>query len=191
MVREDHVVETYDATELVVFDSVANLFGSISDGSYSIKAQAYNYGTFPYSEVYKKDVQVGSPDSIFVEGFLGIPMAVAPEHEGELTDYRMTWSAEGDVDPSFQVIYLRTFPEGDSFWRLYLNGTVNSFTLPDLAGVGDLSGYPAGPMVWYIYGSVVPGMEFNEFSYRYMSSRYWTAATAASYSFQFGAMIDP
>ncbi len=186
MIRPVLVAETTDATETVRFENLAPTFGPISDSSYSLKAQAYNYGTYPYSEVFVRDVNIFSPDPITVGGFLSIPLPISPEEGGVLTDRRLTWTG-GGIEPSFQVVYIRTYPKGDPFWRFYLDGNVNSFTLPDLAGVGDLQGFPAGPMLWYLFSQIVPGMEFNDFTYRYMNSRYWTAAAASYYGFQFGA----
>jgi hypothetical protein len=187
VVREDHVKETLDATTTITFENIAPTVSTIADGVYSLSAEAYNYGTYPYSSVYLPNVDIISPDVLEVGDFLGIPLAVDPAPDGSPTTNRMIWEA-GGVEPTFQMVLVRTYPDGDPFWKLYLDGSVNQFTLPDLSTIEELGGNPAGPMVWHIYSVDVPGITFDDFSYRYLNDRYWRGDAAASYSFQFSSM---
>jgi hypothetical protein len=187
MIREDHVKETLDATAAITFENVAPRVSTIADGTYAVNAEAYNFGTYPYSSVYIEDVQPDALQPLVVEDFLGIPLAVDPAPDGSPSTDRMIWEATG-VSPSFQLVLIRTYPEGDPYWRIYLDGSVNAFTLPELADIDGLDGHPAGTMIWHIYAMVVPGMSFDDFSYRYLSDRYWTSDAAATYNFHFSSL---
>ncbi len=182
VVRRDGVQETTDATDVLLFDHLLPLAGPFYDGNYVLVAEAYNYGQYPYSRLRKDGLLPG--DSVQVSGFLGIPRAVTPEPGGELSGSRMVWSEEG-AEPTLHVVLVRTYPDGDPFWRLYLPGDVRTFALPDLQGAGTAGGYPGGSMLWHIYAIQIPGLNFDEFTYRYMNERYWTASAAASYLFRF------
>jgi hypothetical protein len=184
VVRADHVLDTTEATSTFHFETLAPLAGAIVDGHYSVMVDAYNYGLYPFSQLYVADINPDITPTVMADAFLGIPQAVDPPPDGSPSANRMVWDAVG-APPSFHLVLLRTYPDGDAYWRLYLNGTVNQFTLPDLSVIELLTGHPAGPMQWIIYAVHVPNMDFNDFSYRYMSDRYWTAAAAASYQFSF------
>lgn len=184
VVRADHVLDTTEATAMFHFETLAPLAGAIGDGHYSVMVDAYNYGLYPYSQLYLADINPDITPTVAADAFVGIPQAVDPPPDGSPSANRMVWDAVG-AQPSFHLVLLRTYPDGDAYWRLYLNGTVNQFTLPDLSVIEQLTGHPAGPMQWIIYAITVPNMDFNDFTYRYMSDRYWTAAAAASYRFSF------
>ncbi len=182
IVRKDLVQETTDATSDISFEHLFPLSGALADGTYTLVVEAYNYGTYPYSRLRMTDLTPGG--TVDASGFLGIPEAVDPAAGSVPSAGRLIWQESGRV-PSIHLLLIRTYPEGDPFWRIYLPGTQTQLSLPDLTGADDPPGYPAGPMLWHIYSAIIPGLNFDEFSYRYMSQRYWRASAAAVSQFQF------
>ena len=97
----------------------------------------------------------------------------------------MIWDATG-VEPSFNIVLIKTFPAGDPYWRAYVAGPVRQIALPDLYGLGPgLDGYPPGEMYWHVIPVLVPGMDFDEWSYRYLTDRYWTGTAGDEFTFFF------
>jgi len=186
VVRKDLAFETQDATTQFTFEHLSGLTGSDAGGSYQVVAEAYNYGTYPFSKMIVTDLSPRNPDPVVLDGFLDIPQATDPAPDGAPSSHRMVWTEQGP-SPTMHLVLVRTYPDGDPFWKLYISGDLTQFSLPDLSSADGLPGYPAGTMLWHIYSIEVPGLDFDGFSYRYMSEKYWTASAAATYTFHFQA----
>ncbi len=184
IVRADNQRSVTDATDIVVIDRLPELAAALTGASYSAKLEAHNYGLYPYSKVFLPVLPAGNTD-IVVDQWLGIPQAVDPLPDGVPTTSRMTWDATG-VEPTFNVVLIKTHPDADSYWRLYLHGSVKQFVLPDLYGLGPgLDGHPSSEMYWHVIPIYVDGMDFNNFSYRYLNDRYWGATAGNGWIFSF------
>ncbi len=184
IVRSDTQRTVTDATDIVVIDKLPELAAGLSGANYSAMLEAHNNGLYPYSKVYLPVLPAG-PADIVVDQWLGIPAAVDPVSGGVPTTSRMIWDATG-VEPTFNVVLVRTHPDGDAYWRLYLHGGVKQFVLPDLYGLGpNLDGHPSGEMFWHVIPVFVDGMDFNNFSYRYLNDRYWGATAGNGWPFSF------
>ena len=48
-----------------------------------------------------------------------------------------------------------------------------------------IEGHPAGEMYWHIIPITVPGLDFNDFTYRYLNNRYWTATAGDGFVFSY------
>jgi hypothetical protein len=183
LVRLDTQRSLTDATELVVVDRLPSLALALADANYSAMVEAHNNGVYPYSKVFLP--QLGLNDVTSITDWLGIPVAVDPAPGGSPSTSRMIWSASG-VEPTFNIILIKTFPDGDPYWRLYAAGAVHQFTLPDLYGLGPgLDGFPSGMMYWHVIPVLVSGMDWNDFSYRYLNDRYWKATAGDGFTFTF------
>lgn len=186
LVRSDTQRSVVDTTEPVVIDRLSELSLGLSGGQYSAFMEAHNNGQYPYSKVYRTGL-VSGLNPIVVSSWLGIPVAVDPPPGGVPSTNRLIWSAQG-ATPSFNIVSVRTFPDGDPYWRVYLHGQVTQFVLPDLFGLGPgLDGHPAGQMFWHVLPVTVDGMDFNNFSYRYLNERYWSATSGNGFLFSFPA----
>ncbi|MFC1482363.1 IPT/TIG domain-containing protein, partial [Myxococcota bacterium] len=184
IVRSDTKRSVTETIDPVLVDRLPHLTRGLSDGTYTAFIEAHNNGSYPYSKVYLSPVQPSS-NPVLVDTWLGIPVAVDPEEGGEPTTNRMIWTADGD-EPTFNLVVIRTFPDGDPYWQLLVNGAVDQFVLPDLYGLGPgLDGHPAGMMYWHIIPITVLGMDFNDFSYRYFNDRYWSATAGDGFTFSF------
>lgn len=184
IVRSDTQRSLTDTAEPVQVDRLPELSRGLAGGQYTALVEAHNNGQYPYSKVYRTGLLPG-PTPIPVEAWLGIPQAVDPPPGGVPSTNRLVWSAEG-ADPSFNVVLVKSFPEGDAYWRVYLDGRVRQFVLPDLYGLGpDLEGHPAGQMYWHVIPVAVEGMDFNNFSYRYLNDKYWSATAGNGFLFSF------
>jgi hypothetical protein len=183
IVRPDAQRSTVDATEVVVVDRLASLSRALADASYSAMVEAHTNGVYPYSKVFLPAVDLST--TVPVTQWLGIPRAVDPAPGGTPSTSRMIWDATG-VTPSFNIVMIKTFPGGDAYWRAYVAGPVKQIALPDLYGLGPgLDGYPAGEMYWHVIPVLVPGMDFDAWSYRYLNDRYWTGTAGDGFRFFF------
>ena len=184
IVRGDTQRTVTDASDLVVIDRLPELSNALAGANYSAQLEAHTNGLYPYSKVYLPVLPAG-PSDIVVDQWLGIPQAVDPAPSGVPTTSRMIWDATG-VEPTFSVVLIKTHPDGDAYWRLYLHGSVKQFVLPDLFGLGPgLDGHPSGEMFWHVIPIYVDGMDFNNFSYRYLNDRYWGATAGNGWPFTF------
>jgi hypothetical protein len=184
IVRGDTQRTVTDASDLVVVDRLPELAEEMAGANYSAQLEAHNNGLYPYSKVFLPVLPAG-PANIVVDQWLGIPQAVDPVPNRVPTTSRMIWDATG-VEPTFNVVLIKTQPGGDAYWRLYLSGAVKQFVLPDLYGLGPgLDGHPSGEMFWHVIPIYVEGMDFNDFSYRYLNDRYWGATAGNGWVFSF------
>jgi hypothetical protein len=184
IIRPDTQLSLTDTSEPVRIEGLPELDRGLAGGQYSALIEAHTNGQYPYSKVYLTALQTG-PSPRLVDRWHGIPEAVDPPPGGTPTTSRMTWSASG-IEPTFHVVSVKSFPEGDSYWKVYLAGNVNQFVLPDLFGLGPgLDGHPAGPMMWHVISVSVEGMSFDDFSYRYLNDRYWSGTAGNSWQFNF------
>jgi hypothetical protein len=62
---------------------------------------------------------------------------------------------------------------------------VKEYDLPDIGAVAGLPGWPAGYLVWVVYGIKAPGFVYDEWSYRFLYQNYWSAYTADAFLFMF------
>jgi len=184
IVRADTQRSVTDASDIVVIDRLPELAVDLAGANYSAMLETHNNGLYPYSKVYLPVLPAG-PADIVVDQWLGIPQAVDPEPSGVPTTSRMIWGATG-ATPTFNVVMVKTHPDGDAYWRLYLHGSVQQFVLPDLYGLGPgLDGHPSGEMYWHVIPIYIDGMDFNNFSYRYLNDRYWGATAGNGWPFTF------
>jgi len=184
IVRQDLQQSLVDASQPVLMEHLPQLDGDLAGGQFTAMVEAHTNGQYPYSKVYLTGLQT-SDGTELVDTWLGIPQAVDPLPGGVPSTHRMIWSEDG-AEPTFHVVMIKTFPDGDPYWRVYLAGAVRQFVLPDLYGLGPgLEGYPGGPMFWHVISVSVEGMSFDDFSYRYLNNKYWSATSGNGFPFSF------
>ncbi len=152
------------------------LQGPLSGASYRIEA-AWMTGDFdapPTARVVAQGVRpAGGP--VRVDGFVGIPRALAPAYGEALPDDRvLRWEAPGGAEPSFYMVVLQG-GDGNPAWRHVVRGDVTEAPLPDLSSIEGLQDVAPGTLSWAVYAVHIPGFDFDEFSYAHLNERYWDA----------------
>jgi hypothetical protein len=65
--------------------------------------------------------------------------------------------------------------DGTPLFRAYTRGTVFEVPLYDLETAAALPPLPTDPLLWLVYEVTVPGLTFDQFSYRHLSANFWSA----------------
>ncbi len=184
LVRSSATVSTTDASETIYFSSQPRPDGPLADASLAVYAEAYSGGEYPFSFVLLDPVVTQTwPGRI--GPFLPVPSPLVPQSGEELEDSRIVLDGGYGLTPTFYYIKLNTFPDGDTFWRIYANGALRSFRLPDLDGVQNVPIRPAGSMYMHVLSAYIPSMDFDSFSYRYLSRNYHAAEAGDGVLFSF------
>ncbi len=153
------------------------LQGPLAGASYRIEA-AWVTGDFdapPLARVVAQGVRPAGSEPVRVEGFLGIPKAIAPAYGEELPGDRiLRWEAPGGAEPSFYMVTLQG-GDGNPAWRHVVRGDVTEAPIPDLSSVEGLQDVAPGSISWMVFAVHIPGFDFDEFSYAHLNERYWDA----------------
>ncbi|MEM9191614.1 MAG: IPT/TIG domain-containing protein [Myxococcota bacterium] len=161
------------------------LFGALSDGRYRI-ISGWHTGTFfgqPETVVVETGVR-NVNDPVVIRDFLGIPQPTAPAFGQPFpADRILRWTHDGPT-PDF---YLVLMVGGDGFpaWRHFTPGTTPEAPIPDLSMVPEIEDVARGDITWVVYAINVPGFDFDEFSYTYLSNIYWSKWSDAVFQAQF------
>ena len=150
------------------------LYGDLSDGRYRIEAGWYtgDFDSQPYTVVVKNGVRDVS-STVVMDGFLGIPQATSPAYGERIPDDRvLRWEADGP-EPDLHMV-LMIGGDGNPAWRHIVPGSVREAPIPDLSSIDEISDISSGFITWVVYAVKIPGFDFNEFSYSYLSDRYWS-----------------
>ncbi len=177
----DNTTQSTDATPVFHYEKQMFLAGPLADAQFAVMADAHNYGQYPFSQVF---VSRFSDNPLVVDAFLGIPTPLSPTASAPVANDRFSFSPSAPNVPTFHIVKINTFPKGDPWWRLYVNGQLSAFRLPDLAAAG-LGGRPAGWMYWHVQSVSIPALSFDDFTYRYLGEKYWTATAADGSLFMF------
>ncbi len=180
ILRADSIV-TSTATGVLIFENQMDLTGELSDATYALYSEAHNMGAYPFSQVYLNEVEA---IPITVDRFVEIPTPISPVG-GPPENNRFSFTPSPLVVPTFVKVKINTFPGGDSYWTLYLHGELSSFILPDLDSIDGVPHRPAGGLYWHVQSISVPHLEFDNFTYRYLSKTYWDANAADGAPFSF------
>lgn len=175
-------VQTTDATPQFTYERQMFLTGPLVDAEFALMADAHNYGQYPFSQVFLTRF---SDNPVIVDQFLAIPRPVSPRADAPPVNDRFSFAPSPVTAPTFHIVKINTFPKGDAWWRLYVNGPISTFVLPDLSGFGDVPGKPAGWLYWHVQSVLVPDLSFDDFTYRYLGEKYWTSTSADGSLFQF------
>ncbi len=150
------------------------LYDALSDGRYRIEAGWFtgDFDSLPYTLVVRNGVRdVSAP--VVMDGFLGIPQATSPEDGGRIPDDRvLRWESDGE-DPDLHIVQLLD-SYGSVVWRHYVSGDVYEAPVPDLSSIPDIDDIPSGFLTWVVFAVNIPGFDFDEFSYSYLSDRFWS-----------------
>ncbi|HJL15040.1 MAG TPA: IPT/TIG domain-containing protein [Sandaracinaceae bacterium LLY-WYZ-13_1] len=168
------VLRRRDASRTFRFVAQPALEGTLSDGRYRIEAGWYtgDLDSPPYTIAVEQGV-TAVDSSITIGGFNGIPQATAPAYGDRLpADRILRWSADGP-DPSMHIVLI-IGADGNPAWRMFVPGNVREAPIPNLSTIEGIDDMPSGFLTWAVFAVTIPGFDFDEFSYEYLSERYWT-----------------
>ena len=167
-----------DASRDFRFVGQPALEGSIVDARYRITAGWYT-GTAdqpPYTYAVLNGI-TAVDETVAMPDFLAIPRAVAPAPSQRLpADRILRWRADGGPAPDLHWILLFG-SDGNLAWEMFVPGDVYEAALPNLASLPELQDVPSGLIEWQVRAARIPGFDFDTFSYRYLSDRYWSHAS--------------
>ncbi|MBU1244003.1 IPT/TIG domain-containing protein [Myxococcota bacterium] len=175
-------VQTTDATPQFTYEKQMFMVGPLADAQFALMADAHNYGQYPFSQVFLTRFE---DNPVIVDQFLGIPRPLAPTSTEPVLNDRFSFTPSPVTQPTFHIVKINTFPKGDAWWRLYVNGPISTFVLPDLSGFTGVPGKPAGWLYWHVQSVLVPDLSFDDFTYRYLGEKYWTSTAADGSLFTF------
>ena len=151
------------------------LLGALEDGRYRIQA-GWVTGDFdgdPSTEVVRTGVREVDRE-VVIGDFLGIPQAVTPDFGERIPEDRvLRWESDGP--PADLHVVLMTGGDGNPAWRHFVPGDVYEAPVPDFSKIPELSDISSGFVTWVVFAVRIPGFDFDEFSYRFLNSRYWSA----------------
>lgn len=168
------VLRRRDAGRAFRFVAQPSLDGALSDGRYRIEAGWFtgDFDSPPYTVAVENGV-TAVDSTVTIGGFLGIPQASAPAYGERLpADRILRWQADG-AEPSIHLILI-IGADGNPAWRIFLPGNVREAPIPNLASIEGIADIPSGLVTWHVFAITIPGLDFDEFSYEYLSDQYWT-----------------
>ncbi|MCE9577870.1 MAG: IPT/TIG domain-containing protein [Deltaproteobacteria bacterium] len=163
----------------LLLTSAPSLTHAIGDASYAFLVGAYTYLGAPMSARLVRGVKDTS-HPVSVSGFLGVPRAADPAPEGVASSPRHAVIApEHETSaPTFHIHYLSD-DQGMPIWRAITCGAEIDTPLPDLSSIGVVFPPPDKRLYWTVWSIQVPG-DFNQYTYRWNGSSYWTAYASDS-----------
>ncbi len=168
---------------------LAPLVGNVGDATYTIFAGAYAWGgSNPFSVRVERGVRPGLP--IPIDDFLGVPRPIDPAGNGlPATEMHLSYRSEGPTNglPTFWAHYLDSGVDGSALWSIYARGDQLEIPLYDLVSSGAIPPIPATPnyVFWTTYSLTIPGLDFDDFTYRHLNANYWSAYAADAWAVQF------
>ncbi|GAB5550380.1 MAG: hypothetical protein SangKO_101400 [Sandaracinaceae bacterium] len=182
--EEVDVVRRRDAGRAFRFVAQPSLEGALADGRFRVEAGWFtgDFDSQPYTIVVEEGV-TAIDNTLTMGNFLGIPQATSPGLGERLpADRTLRWSADGP-DPDLHIV-LMVGADGNPAWRMFLPGNVREAPIPDLSGIPEITDIPSGFLTWGVFAVSIPGFDFDEFRYEYLSDRYWDAWAVDFFSAQ-------
>ncbi len=175
-----------DDTTGLTIPGAPSLVGAIGDGAYAFLAGAYTYGGSPMSGRVVRGVRdTGHP--IHIAGFLGVPRASDPAPEMVATSRHAIFAPEHETAaPTFHLHYLWD-EAGNPVWRGISCGAETDVALPDLSSIGVAWPPPDTRLYWTVWSIETRTADFNQYTYRWNGSSYWSAYATDSAWVQFPA----
>jgi len=168
----------------VLLPGMAPLAGSIADGSYLLAVGAYSIGeTNPFSVRVLRGV-TRLAEAVVVDDFLGVPRPFDPPPTGGPGSWPRRLAFYPEAGPTGAATFhehILATADGTPIWNLFTRGDQVDVPLPDLAVAAGLDPLPTEPIVWTIYSITVPGLSFDQWTYRYTNPNFWSAYAADAY----------
>jgi len=175
-----------DGDESILLSKMAPLIGELADTSYSFQVGAWtNEGLQPFSvRIARGFNNVSLP--IQIGEFLGVPRPTDPVPLGTATTRSLHFAPEGpsDGDATFNLHYI-SGTDGVRLLSMHTRDDIYDVDIPNLTAQG-FGVLPANiNLSWTLYRIRVPGVTFDQFTYRHLSALYWDAYAADANFVQF------
>lgn len=102
--------------------------------------------------------------------FLGAPIQIKPNSNQAIEGNTLRFDYLGPT-PDLTIISIET-PDATPIWRVFCPGGTKEVKLPDPLLYG-LAPWPEGPLYWAHWHASIDDYNFNEFTYRDLSSNVW------------------
>jgi len=152
------------------------LYGALSDGRYRIEASwvTGDSESDPSTNVVVQGIREVDAE-VVIDGFVGIPVATAPEYGARLPEDRvLRWESSGGNDPDFWFVRI-IGGDGNPAWRLFVPGTQTEAPIPNLAAIPEIDDISPGFLQWDIYAIHIPGFDFDNVTYSDLNRSRWRA----------------
>jgi hypothetical protein len=150
-------------------------FGKLQDQTYRLDL-TWSTGSLersPLTAVQLTGVRFDA-GPVVIDGLLGVPVAESPASGDRIpADRILRWSNTGGIDADFHIV-LMVDSDGNPAWRHILPGDVFEAPVPDFSPVPGVPDIESGVVTWVVYAARSPGLVFDEFSYRYFETAYWS-----------------
>jgi IPT/TIG domain len=143
----------------------------LQDASFSVDAllSANTFDGLPVARATARTVQPKG-GSILLDEWVGVPQQVKPLPGAALQGNTLVFK-QGGHKHDLAVTVLR-LPDETPVWRVISPGDVTRIELPDPTTFS-LPSWPKSPLLWLQWLARLPGFNYNNFTYRNLSSRYW------------------
>ena len=158
----------------VTIQNAPSLEREIADGAYSFVASANTNGGSPMSgRIVRRQKNVSQP--VEIAGFVGIPRFADPPENGTASGRRAVFAPEHQTAaPTFHLHYLSD-SQGTPMWRGVSCGAETDVEFPDLSSIGRVFPPTDTPLYWSVWSILATTNDFNQYTYRWNGSYYWTA----------------
>lgn len=179
--RPEFTVWGRDGTDPYYLVALPAFAGVIADARLSVRA-IYGTGDYlgsPYSALVVTGIT--TPDeTVRLNNWIGIPEITTPVDNGRLDPDRAVRFNLSGASPDMFWVNLT----GDVlYWQTFALGSERAFRFPNIGTIMGLGDLPTTPLYMSVTGLRVPGFNFNEFRYTWLSQLYWTAYAGRSVLF--------
>ncbi len=180
-----------DANREFRFFSEPSLTGTIADGRFRVIAGYQSQyqspytgnplGLDPYPFTYVVSTGITAVDeAVQLADFLSVPDATSPADGERLpADRVLRWEEDGGPPADFHLI-LMFGGDGNPAWMMFVRGDQHEAGIPDLSSIPMVDDISSGQILWGVWSVTIPGFDFDDLSYNYLSMAYWSA-----YSYNF------
>ncbi|MEZ4401098.1 MAG: IPT/TIG domain-containing protein [Kofleriaceae bacterium] len=165
--------------------SIPALARGVADGSYAMSVGAYAPGGgAPFSVRVVRGVTDPSAP-VVVDQFLPVPRAADPAPMSVATGRHLRLGAEPPATgvPTFRL-HMLSDADGDPVFRAVTCGAMTDVELPDLSSIGVTYPAPGEVMTWVSWAISTPA-PYNQFSYRWLGTAYWTSYATDAWTVSF------
>jgi hypothetical protein len=183
--RPDLTVRGHSSSDPYVLAAMPAFDGNLSDARMIVRD---TYGSGASFQDPESTVIVGgieTPDMVVdVNHWVGIPVLTSPMDGGSIPPSRQITFNQGGNNPDFFWTVISTtgsschngFYLGDVvWWQHHFPSMDRNFYVPDISSIPGLTDMPRGLYDLSICAIDVPGFDFNQFRYQFLSQYYWTA----------------
>lgn len=158
----------------ITLTGAPSLVRQIGDGAYAFLAGSYTYLGTPMSARVVRGVRDTSKP-ITVQGFIGIPRPVDPPPNGVATARHAVFAPEHETSPPTFHLHFMSDAQGQPIWSGVSCAAETDVELPDLSSIGRVWPPSNTPLYWSLWSIESANSNFNQYTYRWNSSYYWTA----------------